>query len=103
MMSWLEASERLNAGDRVKFVYGWDIFPETQIDAGELATVVENGLNEMEPVLILRPDRETIRIALKAWDGNVWMSGPEDLAHDDNRELRIDSGWTDSCPLERVR
>src|SRR5262249_46395409 len=25
------------------------------------------------------------------------------LGHDDNRELRIDSGWTDSCPLERVR
>jgi hypothetical protein len=95
-MTWFEASATLKEGDRVCFVLPWDIYPETTLREGELATVIENSLNEMQPVLIVLPDSATQRERLKEWDGHVWLYGPDPAWDDAN------SNWQTECHVQRV-
>jgi hypothetical protein len=92
MTTWLELSRDLKKGDRVVFATDWDIFPETIVVAGTTATVVENSLNEMEPTLIVLPDDEVIRRALRYWDGEVYVYGPEPRSR----------AWDDEAPVRAV-
>ena len=80
----------------------WDIFPETIVPAGSLATVVENSLNEMQPCLIVLPDDDAQRVRLKEWSGNVWLWGPDDDALDVDGHPVADSKWLNPSPVERA-
>jgi hypothetical protein len=93
MASWLELSRDLKKGDRVAFARSWDVFPETVVPAGAIATVVENSLNEMEPTLFLLPDDPAIREALRRWSGEVYLYGPD---HPDSPE------WGKEAPVRPV-
>jgi hypothetical protein len=93
MASWLELSRDLKKGDRVAFARPWDVFPETVVPAGAIATVVENSLNEMEPTLFLLPDDPAIREALRRWSGEVYLYGPD---HPDSPE------WGKEAPVRPV-
>ena len=73
-LTWLELSKLPN-GARVMFTTSWDIFAENLIvPAGTHATVIENSLNEMQPVLFVRPDDEAVREKLKEWDGLIHIN-----------------------------
>lgn len=75
---WLDLS-KLPYGAVVEFVDPWDIFPETIVKIGTVATVHEQGLNEMQPALILRP---TVPIPeLAGYDGLIWLYPPEEFAN----------------------
>ena len=102
MLSWFEASAKLNAGDRVRFVERWDIFPEGIVPSGTHATVVENGLNEMQPALLVIPDDAGLREKFDEWDGIVWLCGPEDDAIDVDGRPIADSMWQEACPVELI-
>ena len=103
MLSWFEASAKLNAGDRVRFVEQWDIFSENVIvRTGMTGTVTENSLNEMQPALLIMPDDESIRSKLKEWDGNIWLIAPDDNAIDDDGKPIADSMWQEACPVEVI-
>jgi hypothetical protein len=69
---------------------------------GTLATVVENSLNEMQPVLIVKPDDANLRAPLREWDGNVWLYAPFDEAVNADGEPIGDSQWQQRCLVERV-
>ena len=69
--TWFRASAELSGGDRVRFVSAHGDIP-----AGTIATVVENSLNEMQPVLIVKPDTDEAPPPDDG-DGNVWLDAPE--------------------------
>jgi hypothetical protein len=68
---WLELS-KLNNGALLEFVDPWDIFPDGVIPAGTRATIAEQGLNELQPVLILKPVGVSFPF-LANWDGEIWL------------------------------
>jgi hypothetical protein len=92
MSTWLELARDLKAGDRVRFDCDWDRYPDVYVHAGNLGTVVENSLNEMEPTLFIRPDNVTIQKQVKDWDGVVHVYGPW---HDDE-------SWNDVAPVSKI-
>ena len=97
-LTWLEAS-RLNVGDRVVFVDAHDIFPECVVPAGTTGTVTENGLNESLGTVIVAPDDTALRVALREWDGAIWLSPPLDREGSGNRE----PAWSEPSPLAKVQ
>ncbi len=100
-MSWLECA-KLAKGQRVIFVEPWDVFPECVVQAGTVATVIEQGLNEAQPCLWLLPDSKEIRTALAAWNGEIWLHN-RDLDPAANPEADqptdADAEWHTMSPL----
>ena len=74
-LTWFQLSAQANPGDRVRFVTAHDIFPHARIEAGEMATVTVNYLNELQPVLYLMPDNQDTRTALAEWGGQIYLPG----------------------------
>lgn len=93
MANWIELS-KLQPGARVRFPSGFDIFPDCLVPAGAMATVEENGLNEIYCTMLLKPDDQAVRDALSEWDGLVHLSGPE--RPNDMRD------WLEDAPVEVV-
>ena len=98
-LSWFDLS-KVKAGTRVRFVEGWDIFPQCFVPAGTLATVIENNLNEITSSMEVLPDDLEIRRALSEWDGQIELSPffGGGVAHTD--ENGDDLAWQDRSPLE---
>ena len=73
---WLELAA-LPVGAMVEFVDDWDIFDAGVIPAGTLAKIEEQGLNELQPALILKPVDAEGRIVMSPfldyWDGEIWL------------------------------
>ena len=69
-LTWLDLS-RLEKGTRVVFARPWDIFPECAVPEGAAATIKENGLNEIWCQILVEPEDEGIRTALRHWDGCI--------------------------------
>src|SRR6516225_760209 len=68
--TWLDLS-KLADGSRVVFTTSWDIYPECIVPQGTTGTVVENGLNELQAILLLAVDDEKVTEALRQWNGRV--------------------------------
>ncbi len=75
-LSWFDLS-KCPDGTRVVFAEPHDIFPECIVPAGAEAVIKENGLNEIWSAMLVLPDDEQLRAALREWDGCVHMTGPE--------------------------
>jgi hypothetical protein len=95
-LSWIKLAE-LPDGARVVFSEDYDIFPECVVPAGTVATIVENSLNEMQPGLFLQPDDESIRTALKQWDGIIYLMPEADSGDPE------DPAWQEPSPVEVAR
>jgi hypothetical protein len=76
--SWFDLS-RLPQGALVEFVDYWDIFDSGVIPPGVLCVVKEQGLNEMQPALVLKPQWASFKF-LDHWDGEIWLYPPEDFS-----------------------
>jgi len=98
-LSWFDLS-KVEAGTRVRFVEGWDIFPDCFVPEGTLATVIENNLNEITSAIEVLPDDLEIRRALKEWDGQIELSPflGGGVAHLD--ENGNDLAWQELSPVE---
>ena len=88
---------KLDDGARVVFAVPFDIFPEAVIPAGTLATVKENGLNEIWSAMLVLPDDETIREKLREWDGCIHIKGGNPGCHQDHPEFAAE--WLALSPL----
>lgn len=92
IFTWYRAAAELKGGDRVRFVTEHNGIP-----AGTLATVVENGLPEMQPALIVKLDGgRTSR------ENNFCLNAPADDAEDEDGKPIADSDWQKSCVVEPV-
>ena len=88
-MTYLELA-KLSAGARVRFVKDYDRnYPHVYVKAGETGTVVEQGLNELQPALLVRLDDPEQQARLADWDGVLWFYGPE---QNDSPEWNNESG-----------
>lgn len=93
-LTWFDASAKLKAGDAVRFVGPWEAFPDFVVPVGTLGIVAENGLNEMQPALLVQTTG--IRGAA-SWNNVVQLHGPADHDHE-----RPDSDWHKPCPVVLV-
>ena len=94
MTTWLELS-KLPEGTRLRFTADWDIFPECLVSAGTVCTLHENSFNEACCMALLAPDDESIRDALRHYDGLVYIPGP--------RQHWSMPDWNDESPLEVIQ
>jgi hypothetical protein len=86
MTGWREARAQMHAGDRVRFVMPWDIYPYCIVPAGTVGTVTEVSDEQNGMVLVL-PDDTDIRDTLAEWDGAIQVWALED---------------EDECPIAKV-
>lgn len=93
-ITWFDLSRDLRPGSRVRFVTSVDRFPEGFIiPEGSMATVVENGLNDIWCALSLRHDDAAIAEKLAAWDGLIILNPDNDgVAMYDAAPLQIVEG-----------
>jgi hypothetical protein len=96
--TWFELARDLKPGSRVKFVTSWDIFPECIVPAGTLGTVKDTGLNEIWGGLLIIPDDEAVRAALKEWDGEIQLGYNEGL-DPGVEDASTDPAWQAESPL----
>lgn len=97
-LTWFECSAVLNAGDRVRFVEPFDIFPHCTVPADTLATVIENNLNEMHCALYVLPDSRHVRHHLSEWEGEVVLGTELDAGAED---AATDADWQALSPLAK--
>jgi hypothetical protein len=95
-LTWLELSRVAN-GTRVVFASPWDIFPEIIIPQGTEATIRENSLNEICCSMLVLPDSDVIKAALEAWDGEIFLDGPEHI-FDESCPVSV-TNWEGPSPL----
>lgn len=80
--AWLELS-KLPEGATVQFVIEHDMYPDGIVPRGTRCKVIEQGLNEMQPALIIAPITPVPGLDLQQWEGNIWLHpGNEDGAGD---------------------
>lgn len=100
-LTWLEVAG-LPEGTRVQFVEQLDIFPEALIPAGSMATIVENGLNEIWCAMLVKPDDEKLCAALSAWQGRIYLP-PTGTSLDPGADnAASDPAWNSASPLALV-
>lgn len=93
-LTWCELSA-LPKGRRVSFEQPWDIYAEDLIvPVGTVATIAENGLNEMQPVIYLLPDDLAMREKLASWEGLIHVY-PAEIEPND-------PVWEEASPLASV-
>jgi hypothetical protein len=102
-LTWFELST-LEAGTRVQFVEPFDIFSENiLVPAGTLATLMDNSLNEIQPLMAVLPDDRDIRRKLLDWDGEVilygWTNNGGMINSADADPTHEDSEWQQESPL----
>ena len=100
-LTWFDLS-KVASGTRVRFVEGWDIFPDCFVPAGTLGTVIENNLNEITSAMEVLPDDLDIRRALAEWDGQIELSPftGGGVAHTD--EQGNDLAWQELSPVATI-
>lgn len=96
-LTWFQLSAQANPGDRVRFVTPHDIFPHALVEAGEMATVIENSLNELHCGLYLLPDNPALREKLQPWEGQIYLP-PADLGRFDT-DPNSGSLWYTESPI----
>lgn len=94
-LTWFECSAQLNAGDRVRFVVAWDVYPHCVIPADTLGTVIENDLNELDCGLFVLPDSRQARHHLAEWQGEAVLG----LHLDPGADGEVDAEWQSLSPL----
>lgn len=70
---------KLPSGSKVEFVDEYDVYPDGIVPIGTKATVKHNWLNEINPTLVLEPEK---RIPwLDEWDGeiHIYLNPGDDL------------------------
>jgi hypothetical protein len=100
-MTFLEASRDLKPGSRVMFTHDFELNHQHPIiPAGTTGTVRENGLNEMQPMLFVSPDDETLRAHFRSWNGEgddtIQIAGPEP---EDKGSMAEEAAWAAPCGL----
>ena len=97
-LTWFQLASVPN-GTRVRFASEWDIFPMTKVPVGTLATVTDNGLNEMWCQFAVVTDNIDVRESLKEWDGQVILCPDLNPESDDGV---VANEWHSESPLELV-